>query len=771
MFLDWCHKDICGGHPELACSAISSYARECLSNGFCVNWHSDLCPQTKCPDGQQYQTCGTSCPVTCDSIKNPQKKCNEVPTSGCFCPEGKVMQNNTCIEEKMCITCDEHGHHPGDKWTKDACTTCECEGSSIRCETKHCPAIDTLCEYGYNAVKLTKEKDECCEKYICIPSATASPTCDPPQKLDCAFGQVAKLDTKSDGCQQFVCECLPPEECAVVDLKADPDQEVGMTKKIKDGGCCPTVELVCDTNLCPAAPKCDEFYSLNKTDAGKTSCCPEYKCVAPESCIVDLDHIEAENGGERQRSQYEKQKLLKQANDTWNDGPCRSCKCYGSKSTGFHSACTTTECPLVTSSPDYAEYDLLIEPIKGECCPEMKRSGCKYNSKIYHIGEKWTDEHNPCTKLECVETKGYGVQKLTQIISCDESCDIGYEYVPATKESHECCGSCKAIGCVVDGKVKSVGTNWTSEDFCMHYTCLADNGTMQVQSLSIVCPEIAQEQFDNFVYEFQAIEGECCKKHKMSACKVGDTMYMIGQSWPCPDGDQCKTYTCVETSPGVLKKQESIKTCDTDCPLGWEYVASNVTCCGECVQRACVVENTLKSPGVNWTSADNCTTFTCENFLGQFTVSSHQVSCPQIDDCPPENVYTKGCCEYCNVTALAMGDCVPQEITGKKSLHYITAEREGHGVCKNIEELKGFTECVGTCHSATLFNKVTGKHESVCSCCRALDYKPLLVELTCQDGYKFKKPMSVPSKCGCEGCSALKNPLLQAGKGVKGIKH
>lgn len=231
---------------------------------------------------------------------------------------------------------------------------------------------------------------------------------------------------------------------------------------------------------------------------------------------------------------------------------------------------------------------------------------------------------------------------------------------------------------------------------------------MQVQSLSIVCPEIAQEQFDNFVYEFQAIEGECCKKHKMSACKVGDTMYMIGQSWPCPDGDQCKTYTCVETSPGVLKKQESIKTCDTDCPLGWEYVASNVTCCGECVQRACVVENTLKSPGVNWTSADNCTTFTCENFLGQFTVSSHQVSCPQIDDCPPENVYTKGCCEYCNVTALAMGDCVPQEITGKKSLHYITAEREGHGVCKNIEELKGFTECVGTCHSATLFNKGIG---------------------------------------------------------------
>lgn len=66
---------------------------------------------------------------------------------------------------------------------------------------------------------------------------------------------------------------------------------------------------------------------------------------------------------------------------------------------------------------------------------------------------------------------------------------------------------------------------------------------------------------------------------------------------------------------------------------------------------ACVVEGVLKMPGENWTSSDKCTTFSCEHLDDQFSVSSQQESCPDVDDCPVENIYVKGCCKYCNAAS------------------------------------------------------------------------------------------------------------------------
>lgn len=90
MFIEWCRNDACGAEPSLACIAISSYARECLSSGFCVDWHSNLCPAQTCPPGLNFQQCGTNCPKTCESIKEKDKKCKESPSEGCFCPKGLV---------------------------------------------------------------------------------------------------------------------------------------------------------------------------------------------------------------------------------------------------------------------------------------------------------------------------------------------------------------------------------------------------------------------------------------------------------------------------------------------------------------------------------------------------------------------------------------------------------------------------------------------------------------------------------------------------------
>lgn len=79
--------------------------------------------------------------------------------------------------------------------------------------------------------------------------------------------------------------------------------------------------------------------------------------------------------------------------------------------------------------------------------------------------------------FECVETPT-GIQRETQVKSCDKNCDIGFEYVEPTPQSKECCGSCKQIACVVDGVVHTVGEEWTSADFCTNYFCLNINGSV-----------------------------------------------------------------------------------------------------------------------------------------------------------------------------------------------------------------------------------------------------------------------------------------------------
>lgn len=65
-----------------------------------------------------------------------------------------------------CETCDDEGHRSGDMWNKDICTTCVCEGRNIKCETLKCPSVQSICEEGFDAQKVSLDS-ECCERYIC----------------------------------------------------------------------------------------------------------------------------------------------------------------------------------------------------------------------------------------------------------------------------------------------------------------------------------------------------------------------------------------------------------------------------------------------------------------------------------------------------------------------------------------------------------------------------------------------------------------------------
>ncbi|KAL1513261.1 hypothetical protein ABEB36_002690 [Hypothenemus hampei] len=757
LFIDWCKKDSCGQHFELSCDSIEAFARDCASKGFCVHWRNEHCPAKTCSSDQIYRPCANAKQETCEDVKNKKLKTSVYSKSsglleGCYCSEGKVLLNETCVDLKDCETCDLEGHHPGETWQKDKCTTCKCEGTTLKCETQFCSGKDKICERGYNAVKIPANEDTCCDKYACIPEPTAGPTCEPPQQLQCASDQVLKLDTKPNGCQTFICECKPKEECPKVNLKLE-GLEAGLVQDIDENGCCPKIKEICKKDLCPEAKQCPEYHVLKKQEI-PGQCCPLYICEPPkDKCIFESGYAPDDNGGEKMLTKYEKVKVLKVKDESWEDGPCRKCQCLPSTIGNYQVVCSKTECPTVELHEDHLNYKLQLINISKKCCPEIVRSACKFGGKIYEVGQEWQQDNDYCKTYSCTKTDKVRIE--TSVKNCAEKeCKPGFKFVKPDLTLQECCGKCVQVACITGNNLYQVGEKWSSEDFCTNYHCVSSNETVQVEAVKVNCPEIPQEDLDNYVFEFHEMKNECCKQSKAVACKMNEKVFQVNESWPSPDGDKCKTFTCIQKgTTNEVSKQEFVETCKKDCEKGWTYKESNKECCGKCIQTSCIVNNTLKSPNETWKSPDGCTTYSCENFDGQLLVSSNQESCPSIDDCPKNNVYILGCCHYCNLTTESKSLCTPQPMKLSKTVQLIEVKRHENGKCVNKHAIRNFTECIGTCHSSTSFNFKTGMHESVCTCCQAVKYESLEVELECEDGYKWMKKVGVPSKCDCLACS------------------
>ena len=99
------------------------------------------CP-VECPTGMIYKPDGANPPATCENKAGPDK------TRGCFCPDGKVMQNNKCIDPSQCqCVHEEKIYRVGETITKEAeCQECTClKAGRLICRPLPCPIPKCKC--------------------------------------------------------------------------------------------------------------------------------------------------------------------------------------------------------------------------------------------------------------------------------------------------------------------------------------------------------------------------------------------------------------------------------------------------------------------------------------------------------------------------------------------------------------------------------------------------------------------------------------------------
>lgn len=96
--------------------------------------------------------------------------------------------------------------------------------------------------------------------------------------------------------------------------------------------------------------------------------------------------------------------------------------------------------------------------------------------------------------------------------------------------------------------------------------------------------------------------------------------------------------------------------------------------------------------------------------------------------------------------------CLAISLNEPQTVGLIETTQKQHGKCKNIEPIRGFTECQGACQSGTKFNRLTLTHEKKCLCCSISNYAELKIPVKCEDGTKQTIPVSVPKTCSCRPC-------------------
>ncbi|XP_075360379.1 otogelin-like protein [Mycteria americana] len=141
-YISSCMNDLCRvDDDETYCRAVTEYARACSHAGSPVrDWRDDFPACTeKCEDSFVHRDCISCCPPTCTFEKDCLGS-NLHCLDGCYCPDGLIMENGTCISVSNC-PCIYHGTaFPVGSKIEQECSNCICTGGIWNCTDHDCPA-------------------------------------------------------------------------------------------------------------------------------------------------------------------------------------------------------------------------------------------------------------------------------------------------------------------------------------------------------------------------------------------------------------------------------------------------------------------------------------------------------------------------------------------------------------------------------------------------------------------------------------------------------
>ncbi|XP_041966488.1 otogelin-like protein isoform X2 [Alosa sapidissima] len=145
-FVASCVSDLCvSDDEETFCRTLVEYTRACSHVGYPVREWRDSFPT--CADGCEesfvHRDCISCCPPTCTF----EKEClgtNLHCLDGCYCPDGLILQNGTCIAVSQC-PCVYHGTpYPLGHVLEQGCSVCVCMGGMWNCTEHNCTGECTV---------------------------------------------------------------------------------------------------------------------------------------------------------------------------------------------------------------------------------------------------------------------------------------------------------------------------------------------------------------------------------------------------------------------------------------------------------------------------------------------------------------------------------------------------------------------------------------------------------------------------------------------------
>lgn len=79
----------------------------------------------------------------------------------------------------------------------------------------------------------------------------------------------------------------------------------------------------------------------------------------------------------------------------------------------------TETCPEIDPELEL-EFEIEAQKISGKCCPEIVKTACRYEGKLYKPREKWKSLKDSCITETCVN--GPNITKHKEVEVCSKQC-------------------------------------------------------------------------------------------------------------------------------------------------------------------------------------------------------------------------------------------------------------------------------------------------------------------------------------------------------------